>query len=126
MSLKEMLINLSQEAKGNIYNAVHFHFAVLLRIVLVLIADLYLDDSVPVLEGPPDSALSFHRDFVSRNRPVLFRGAVAHWEAVRRWGSDEYLRERAGGAVTTVTATPDGYADAIHRDEDGQEARGNI
>ena len=45
--------------------------------------ELYLGTSVPSLEQVPEP-LSFLRDFVSQNRPVVIRGAVSHWPAVSK------------------------------------------
>ncbi len=81
-----------------------------------------MGDSVPVRPAPsgdPSGALRFHREWVSQNRPVLFRGAARHWRAVDKWADDRYLRSAIGSAPVTVAVTPTGYADAIH--EDGEE-----
>lgn len=57
----------------------------------MFIADLYVPvTQVPEVEVGPSNALQFHRDFVSWNRPVVFRGAIKHWEAFKKWNR-QYL-----------------------------------
>ena len=72
--------------------------------------DLYLGHSVQVLSQIPEP-LTFLRNFVAHNRPVLIRGGVSHWAALDKW-SPEYLVQRLGDSDVTVTVTPDGYADS--------------
>lgn len=73
--------------------------------------ELYLDRHVPVLDAPP-SPLSFYREYVSPNKPVLIRNGLQHWTANNKW-TPQYLREKIGGCRVTVAVTPNGYADAI-------------
>ena len=56
--------------------------------------------------------LEFHRNWVSQNRPIIFRGAVKHWPAFKLWQSNEYFRKKLRGNLVTVSITPNGYADA--------------
>ena len=56
--------------------------------------------------------LEFHRNWVSQNRPVIFRGAVKHWPAFKLWQSNEYFRKKLRDNLVTVSITPNGYADA--------------
>ena len=72
--------------------------------------DLYLGRSVSEVSQTPDP-LQFYRDQVSHNRPLIIRGGVSHWPALHRW-SNQYLSDTLGDKEVTVTATPDGYADA--------------
>ena len=58
------------------------------------------------------SALKFHRDWISQNRPVIFRGAAKHWAAYKKWQDNAYFRRRLGTNMVTVSVTPNGYADA--------------
>ena len=58
------------------------------------------------------SALDFHRNWVSQNRPVIFRGAVKHWPAFKLWQNNEYFRNKLQNNNVTVSITPNGYADA--------------
>ena len=62
----------------------------LTRVRLALCSDLYLSRQIPVLDAPP-SPLEFYRDFVSRNSPVVIRGATDQWPALKKWTHD-YLR----------------------------------
>lgn len=76
--------------------------------------DLYLNQSVPCLEGPPDPLL-FYRDWIGPNKPCIIRNAFSHWPALSRW-TPEYLREKVGSKVISVAVTPNGYADAVSGD----------
>ncbi|XP_030299033.1 bifunctional peptidase and (3S)-lysyl hydroxylase JMJD7 isoform X2 [Sparus aurata] len=76
--------------------------------------DLYLNQSVPYLEEPPDP-LQFYRDWIGPNKPCIIRNAFSHWPALSRW-SPEYLREKVGSKVISVAVTPNGYADAVSGD----------
>jgi len=53
-------------------------------------AELYIGRHVQELKHVPEP-LEFYRSYVSLNQPVVIRGAVKHWPAVRRWTTD-YLR----------------------------------
>lgn len=55
-----------------------------------VVPDLYLDKHVPVLKQVP-SPLEFYRGYVSPNKPVVIKGAIEHWPAMRLW-SNSYLR----------------------------------
>eukprot|EP00118_Oscarella_pearsei_P022413 m.259317 g.259317 ORF g.259317 m.259317 type:complete len:300 (+) comp40416_c0_seq4:36-935(+) len=48
-------------------------------------------ETLPFMLAPED----FHEHFVSKHRPVIFKGAVNHWEAARLW-TDEYLSTHYG------------------------------
>ncbi|XP_064093441.1 bifunctional peptidase and (3S)-lysyl hydroxylase Jmjd7-like isoform X3 [Macrobrachium nipponense] len=72
--------------------------------------ELYLNDTVPVLDAIP-SPLQFYRDWVAPNKPVIFRGAVKKWPAIKKW-TIKYLREKIGEKHVSVAVTPNGYADA--------------
>jgi peptidyl-lysine (3S)-dioxygenase / protease len=61
------------------------------------------------------SSLQFLRDYVSRNIPLVLRGACRHWPAFRKWNKS-YLIEAVGNAPITVALTPDGRGDRILRD----------
>lgn len=45
-----------------------------------------------------------HTQFVSRNRPVLLRGAAGQWPAVHLWGNLSYWREASGEDIVEVEA----------------------
>lgn len=76
--------------------------------------DLYLNQSVPYLDGPPEP-LQFHRDWIAPNKPCIIRNAFSHWPALAKWSPD-YLREKVGSKVISVAVTPNGYADAVNGD----------
>ncbi|CAI5695027.1 bifunctional peptidase and (3S)-lysyl hydroxylase JMJD7 [Oreochromis niloticus] len=76
--------------------------------------ELYLNQSVPYLDGPPES-LQFHRDWIAPNKPCIIRNAFSHWPALAKWSPD-YLRQKVGSKVISVAVTPNGYADAVNGD----------
>ncbi|KAM8833152.1 bifunctional peptidase and (3S)-lysyl hydroxylase JMJD7 [Synchiropus picturatus] len=76
--------------------------------------ELYLDGSVPYLDGPPDP-LTFHRHWIAANKPCIIKDALQHWPALTRW-TPAYLRKKVGSKVISVAVTPDGYADAVSGD----------
>ncbi|XP_060919797.1 bifunctional peptidase and (3S)-lysyl hydroxylase JMJD7 isoform X1 [Labrus mixtus] len=76
--------------------------------------ELYLNSSVPYLDGSPEPLL-FFRDWIAPNKPVIIRNAFSHWPALNRW-TPEYLREKVGSKVISVSVTPNGYADAVSGD----------
>lgn len=55
-----------------------------------IFSELYLNSEVPVLDLVP-TPLQFYRDWVAANKPVIIKGAVKHWPAIKKW-SNEYLR----------------------------------
>jgi len=85
--IKLALENLSQEAK-----------------------ELYLGNQIPTINFVPEP-LQFYRDYVSQNRPVIIKQGVGHWPALHKW-TNKYLEDQLGELQVTVTATPNGYADA--------------
>ena len=52
--------------------------------------ELYIGRHIQELKHVPEP-LEFYRNYVSMNQPVVMRGAVRHWPAVRLW-TIEYLR----------------------------------
>ncbi|XP_064604380.1 bifunctional peptidase and (3S)-lysyl hydroxylase Jmjd7-like [Liolophura sinensis] len=73
--------------------------------------ELYLDAEVAELTSVPDP-LSFYREFVSPNKPVVIRGGL-DWPALTVW-TPQYLRCKAGRLPVSVAVTPNGYADAVN------------
>lgn len=60
--------------------------------------------------------LQFHREFVSRNVPVVFLNAMtsAPWRrALVKWQDDAHLVTIAGDDLVTVNMTPFGIGDAV-------------
>lgn len=76
--------------------------------------DFFYQRSVTEI-GEVPSALEFYRRWVSPNVPLIIRGGVSHWGAVKKW-THAYLRERIGNVAVTVAVTPNGLADAVHGD----------
>ncbi|XP_019733204.1 bifunctional peptidase and (3S)-lysyl hydroxylase JMJD7 [Hippocampus comes] len=76
--------------------------------------DLYLTQSVPYVDGPPEP-LDFYRQWIAPNKPCVIRNALDHWPALSRW-TPAYLREKVGSKVISVAVTPNGYADAVKGD----------
>jgi jumonji domain-containing protein 7 len=60
-----------------------------------------------VPRGGAVDALSFARDHIGPNRPLVLEGAAAAWPALTRW-TPAGLRAAAGGAAVSVAWTPDG------------------
>ncbi|XP_066588452.1 bifunctional peptidase and (3S)-lysyl hydroxylase JMJD7 isoform X2 [Prorops nasuta] len=56
--------------------------------------------------------LIFHREYASKNLPVVIRNGVQHWPAINKWSS-EYFRRSFPNKLVSVAVTPNGYADAI-------------
>lgn len=56
--------------------------------------------------------LEFHRDYVSKNLPLIIRGGCADWPAVSKWDV-QYFREIIPEKKVTVSITPNGLADGI-------------
>jgi len=48
----------------------------------------------------------FFQSFLLQNRPVIIRGAIAHWPAVQKW-SPEYLRTMVEGAKVVIQSKSD-------------------
>ncbi|CAH1786743.1 unnamed protein product [Owenia fusiformis] len=78
--------------------------------------ELYLGDEVQYLDRAP-SAIEFLRNWVCPNKPVIIKNAIDHWPALQRWEQHSYLRDKIGNKEVTVTATPNGYADAVHQNK---------
>ena len=64
---------------------------------------------MPVLQLEERTALDpddFFQSFLVQNRPVIIRGAIAHWPAVQKW-SPEYLRAMVEGSKVVVRSKSD-------------------
>ena len=57
------------------------------------------------------TSLQFLRDFIASAKPVILTDAVAHWPALQKWQSKDYLIEKSQGRLVTVSLTPNGRAD---------------
>eukprot|EP00466_Bigelowiella_natans_P020829 jgi/Bigna1/71771/fgenesh1_pg.17_\ len=78
---------------------------------------LVLGYSIPRVDMKKLTALEFHRDYVSKNIPVILTGCLHDWPALKRWNLP-YLSEKLGSQQVTVDITPDGRGDSVS--EDGQ------
>lgn len=58
--------------------------------------------------------ISFLRDFVLPNQPVVIQGATDGWRARKRWNTDYLSQGRKGSAHVVLSVTPNGWADALH------------
>ena len=57
-------------------------------------SELYLRSDVPVVDSSI-SSLEFYRDWVATNLPVLIKGAVNNWPAIKKWNL-QFLRYSMG------------------------------
>jgi hypothetical protein len=71
-------------------------------------ADL-LPSRIPEIDARSIDALTFLRNHVATNTPVIIRGAAASWPATAKWNS-AYLSQAMGAAAVKVNVTPDGRA----------------
>jgi hypothetical protein len=55
----------------------------------------------------PPSASAFHSDFVEASRPVVLRGAIADWPAMKKW-SLSYFRDAFGDRELPVVREKEG------------------
>lgn len=62
------------------------------------------------------SPLDFYRNHVSKNIPLIIRGGVKHWKAMNKWNIS-YFEEKIGDKLVNVAVTPNGYADAITKEQ---------
>lgn len=65
--------------------------------------------------------LTFFREYVSKNIPLIIKGAVKHWPAISKW-SIPFFHKVLNDKRVAVAVTPNGYSDAIaRRDDDSEE-----
>ncbi|XP_012226382.2 bifunctional peptidase and (3S)-lysyl hydroxylase JMJD7 [Linepithema humile] len=81
--------------------------------------ELYLQSEVAQINHAI-TPLTFFREYVSKNIPLIIKGAVKHWPAVSKW-SIPFFRKVLGDETVAVAVTPNGYADAVARKDDGNE-----
>jgi hypothetical protein len=62
---------------------------------------------IPIERIGPPSVEEFERLYVRRSRPVVLRGAINDWPAVRHWSS-AYFKERFGDREVPVARTKGG------------------
>lgn len=64
----------------------------------------------------------FAQSFLRQHRPVILRGAIAHWPAVRKWSPD-YLRTIVAGSKIVIKSKSDyGSSGSKRHFEDSKEA----
>jgi peptidyl-lysine (3S)-dioxygenase / protease len=68
---------------------------------------------INVIHYEATSPLTFYREYVAMNRPVLIDGAIDDWKALHMWKDEAYLRCMVGNAKVSVNFSPDGLADAV-------------
>nr|XP_022913565.1 jmjC domain-containing protein 7-like [Onthophagus taurus] len=74
---------------------------------------LHVNCKVPVVENiGSEWDITFLREYVSRNMPVLIKSGCSHYPAVKKWSS-KYFIENIGENNVTVALTPNGYADGL-------------
>ena len=84
------------------------------KIISCAFSELYLSQRPPELHIQPESALTFYRQFVAQNRPVIIRNGIKSWPAFRLWQNHDYLLKKLNSdKLVNVAITPNGYADAI-------------
>jgi len=66
-------------------------------------SELYLRSDVPVVASSI-SSLEFYRDWVATNLPVLIKGAVNNWPAIKKWNLPflRYSTERSSSSMHRV------------------------
>lgn len=90
-------------------------------ILYFFFVELYLQSKVAEINYTKITPLTFYRDYVSKNIPLVIKGVIKDWPAVNKW-SIPYLRKVFGDENVSVAVTPNGYADAIaRRDDDTKE-----
>lgn len=84
-----------------------------LRAAMAELLSSYHDFNVNFVEsfdGAPTS-LEFLR-CVQKNRPVIFRGAISQWKALKDWNSD-YLCAKMGSDPVMIAETPLGSGASV-------------
>ncbi|XP_048006768.1 bifunctional peptidase and (3S)-lysyl hydroxylase JMJD7-like isoform X1 [Leguminivora glycinivorella] len=81
-------------------------------------SDLYLGEGLS--ETRALEPLEFFREYVSKNIPVIIRGACDSWPATNKWNAD-YFRKTIPDKKVTVAVTPNGLADGITVNDVGKE-----
>ncbi|KYN41660.1 JmjC domain-containing protein 7 [Trachymyrmex septentrionalis] len=79
--------------------------------------ELYLQSEVAEINHSI-TPLAFYREYVSKNVPLVIRGAIKHWPAIDKW-SIPYFRKVLADEKISVAVTPNGYADAVIKGDDG-------
>lgn len=80
---------------------------------------LYLPPEIDELDQIPRN-IDFLRDYVSKNLPVVIRGAASGMPCIQKW-SDKYFQQTLSDKKVKVAVTPNGYADGIALHTNKQE-----
>ncbi|XP_015597528.1 jmjC domain-containing protein 7 isoform X2 [Cephus cinctus] len=80
-------------------------------------SELYLSDQILEVSEAIITPLTFYREYVSKNIPLLIKGGTSQWPAMKKW-SIPYFQKVLGDKEVTVAVTPNGYADAIAESHD--------
>lgn len=67
----------------------------------------------------------FARDYFRGNRPLVIRGAVDHWPALRRWNR-AYFEARFGDRTVPVDYSPDGFMTYTALGREGNTGRAEM
>ena len=101
----------------NLLVSFSFNFEIIMKLWKIsscAFTELYLSQRPPELHVQPESALTFYRQFVAQNRPVIIRNGIKSWPAFRLWQNHDYLLKKLNSdKLVNVAITPNGYADAI-------------
>ncbi|KAK9888740.1 hypothetical protein WA026_000967 [Henosepilachna vigintioctopunctata] len=60
----------------------------------------------------PNWALTFHKSYVSKNKPLIIKNGCTGFSAYGKWSID-YFKNKLSDKLITVAVTPNGYADGI-------------
>jgi flagellar motor protein MotB len=74
------------------------------------ISELDVGDTVDIISDPDPA--TFLREYVASNKPLLIKGAIDHWPAMRQW-TPSVLQAKAGQLQVSAATTPNGLADAV-------------
>jgi len=76
------------------------HIHVMIFLHFFVHSELYLRSDVPVVDSSI-SSLEFYRDWVATNLPVLIKGAVNNWPAIKKWNLQflRYSMERSSSSM---------------------------
>eukprot|EP00457_Paulinella_chromatophora_P008552 gb/GEZN01008590.1/.p1 GENE.gb/GEZN01008590.1/~~gb/GEZN01008590.1/.p1 ORF type:complete len:395 (+),score=60.56 gb/GEZN01008590.1/:33-1217(+) len=82
------------------------------RVLAAEAKELYLPVKQVDRISVPVDVLTFHREYVAKNRPVIIEGALDDWPALGKWNKS-YLASVLGSELVTIDVTPDGLGDAV-------------
>jgi len=74
------------------------------------VKDFYWPQTIERIVSP--SPLTFYRDYVSKNKPVILTEMIDGWKALKKW-NHKYLKSKYGEELVSVDITPNGLGDSI-------------